>query len=586
MYRFQKAIFSHTSITISHKCVTLRYINSKNLKSKYDAVIIGGGHNGLVAAAYLARSGRQVCVLERRHIVGGAAITEEIIPGFQFSRASYVLSLLKPEIIDDLDLKEHGLKLHFRNPGSYTPLRQHYWESTKRGRSLTLGSNYDENREQIAQFSEKDAQNYLHYERLLFNVVKSISPLMDVSSHTLMEEFINKNILQKIITICTHKELRNAVLALSSMRSETRDLYLFLTASISSILDEWFESEPIKATLATDALIGTMADCNTLCTGYGLLHHMMGNIDGRLGAWAYPEGGMGAVSQAIAKSAVSSGAEIYVNKCVKSIVLDGNNNVRCVESSDGLEIETKLVLSNATPSVTMNLLPENSFTSRYRRTIQHINYTSPVTKINVALSRLPSFDADPTTSSVEMPHHQATIHLNCENTSLLNEAYQDGFNGRLPKRPMIEMVIPSSLDKTIAPPGAHVCLLFTQFTPYKLAGRSWTNEVKEEYANIVFDSIEDYAPGFKSSVVGKEVLSPPDLEEIFGLTGGNIFHGSMSLDQILLNRPASYGWDTYSPETPVGGLLMCGSGAHPGGGVTGMPGKLAALHAIRNKNNS
>ncbi|XP_075238449.1 pyridine nucleotide-disulfide oxidoreductase domain-containing protein 2-like [Lycorma delicatula] len=554
---------------------------STKLEAAYDAVIIGGGHNGLVTAAYLSRAGRKVCVLERRPILGGAAVTEEIVPGFQFSRASYVLSLLRPCIYQDLELKKHGLKLLLRNPGSYTPLREDYW-TNKKAKSLTLGFDSEANKREISKFSSKDAEVFVEYENLLLRLISALNPLMDISAHKLLEEFFKRPLWYKGYQIFFDADFRRAVSGLVNLKADVKTLYQFLTAPILDILNQWFDSEPLKATLATDALIGVMASCTTPGTGYGLLHHMMGSIGDHQSVWVYPEGGMGSVSQAIAKSAKSSGAHLFVNKNVTGICVDTSHNVTAVETSDGIEIKTRLVLSSATPKVTFSLVPREAMNEQYLNSIQNIDFTTSVTKINVALSRLPNFMADRNVvSETPMPHHQATIHLNCENCSLLNDAYNRGSSGHLPSKPMVEMVLPSSLDSTIAPKGAHVCLLFTQFTPYHLTGgRSWNETTKQEYAENVFNLIEEYAPGFKESIIGKEVLCPLDLEEIFGLTEGNIFHGGMQLNQMLLSRPVS-GFSWHSPETPIKGLLLCGAGVHPGGGVTGAPGRLAALHSLK-----
>ncbi|XP_046667325.1 pyridine nucleotide-disulfide oxidoreductase domain-containing protein 2-like [Homalodisca vitripennis] len=551
-----------------------------HLKSKYDVVIIGGGHNGLVAAAYLAKAGAKVCVLERRYLLGGAAVTEEIIPGFKFSRASYVLSLLRPQIYSDLNLKEHGLKVYLRDPYSYTPLREHFWKSTQ-AKSLTLSRNHLKNQEEIAKFSNKDAQVYQKYEELLSRLVDAVEPLMDISPHSLMNTLDQPSAWGKTLSAWNNSSnLTELVKIVFKMGKDIRPLYELMTASPKKVLNRWFESEPLRATLATDALIGTMACTDTPGVGYVLLHHVMGGVEGVKGAWAYPEGGMGAVSAAIATSARSFGAELYTDQMVTAIKTDSSGAAVGVVTSSGIEVDARLVLSNATPAATLSLLPPGTLSEETTSALQAIQYESPVTKINVALSRIPQFLANPTASSDRvMPHHHATIHLNCENCDIVDEAYRDAQRGVLPTRPMIEMVLPSSLDPTLAPPGAHVCLLFTQFTPYHLAGgRVWDTMVREEYAQMVFDCIEEYAPGFKSSVVGKEVLAPPDLEHIFGLSGGNIFHGAMTMDQIFLSRPLASG--SASPMTPVERLLLCGSGAHPGGGVTGAPGRLAALEAI------
>nr|XP_018904495.1 PREDICTED: pyridine nucleotide-disulfide oxidoreductase domain-containing protein 2-like [Bemisia tabaci] len=545
----------------------------KTPKSRYDVVVVGGGHNGLVAAGYLSRAGLSVCVLERRPVLGGAAVTEEIVPGFRFSRCSYVLSLLRPQIIQELQLKEFGLKLHFRDPSSFTVLRD--------GRHLLLGSSHQSNVEQISKFSKRDAQLFTKYEEEMQVLAKGLVPLMDVSPSQL-QKFLEQSSSMKIIELWRSKPLREAAKALSTLGPNARSLWQLMTSPINKVLDKWFESEPLKAGLATDALIGTMAGPFTPGTGYVLMHHVCGNLDGTPGAWAYPEGGMGAVSQALARSAEAHGADLFTDKAVERITIDRNQNADGVVTNDGTEVKATYVLSNATPKVTFDLIADKEvLDSDYVSELERIDYTSPVTKINIAVSRIPQFKGlgGPSGGDEVQPHHRGTIHLNSDSMEEIDVAYQQGVTGHLPDRPMLELVIPSSLDKTISPDGAHVCLVFSQFTKYSLAnGRVWDEDTKNAYAQIVFNSIEDYAPGFKSSIVGYEVLSPPDLESIFGLTGGNIFHGALTLDQLLLCRPVSSG--PASPYTPISKLLICGSGAHPGGGVTGAPGRLAAKEVI------
>jgi phytoene dehydrogenase-like protein len=330
--------------------------------------------------------------------------------------------------------------------------------------------------------------------------------------------------------------------------------------------------------LATDSVIGAMLSPYMPGSGYVLLHHVMGEVEGKKNAWGYAEGGMGGVSQAIARAAQSYGASLHTD-CGVSQILVREGRAVGVRLEDGTEVLANVVLSNATPKVTfLDLLEEGTLSEKFESHIRSIDYTSPVTKINVALSGLPNFshhlpNAD---SGSPSPHHQCTIHINCESTQLLHDAYLPALSGRYSSRPMLELCLPSSLDPTLAPPGCHVASIFSQYTPYHLEG-GWTQEAKERYAEVVFDSIEDYCPGFKGLVVGKEVLTPPDLERIFGLTGGNIFHGAMSLDQLYLSR-TSYLSPAYS--SPVPGLFLCGSGAHPGGGVMGSPGRLAALAVL------
>ncbi|KAM6089986.1 pyridine nucleotide-disulfide oxidoreductase domain-containing protein 2 isoform 2-T2 [Theristicus caerulescens] len=497
------------------------------LQREYDAVVIGAGHNGLVAAAYLQRAGVRTAVLEKRHVLGGAAVTEEIVPGFKFSRASYLLSLLRPQIYSELELQRHGLRVLPRDPYSFTPLL----EDRSPPRSLLLGHNMAQTQQQIAQFSQKDAQAYPEYEAFMGGLVSALDLLLDappVDTAALGQG----SLLQRFRTLQTLRPLLRAGLALGRQLPRC---YEVLTAPISKILDQWFESEPLKATLATDAVIGAMASPHTPGSGYVLLHHVMGELEGRRGAWGYVAGGMGALSQAIARAAAAHGAHIFTEK---------------------------------------EQLP-NDFVQRIRQ----VDTRSPVTKINVAVDRLPSFLAAPNTrDSRPLPHHQCSIHLNCEDTHLLHQAFTEATHGHPSSRPMIELCIPSALDPGLAPQGCHVVSLFTQYTPSVLAGRQpWDEQARNAYADTVFDCIEAYAPGFKASVIGRDILTPPDLERIFGLPSGNIFHGGMSLDQLYFARPAP----SYSGyRSPVPSLYLCGSGAHPGGGVMGAAGRNAARVAL------
>eukprot|EP00079_Xenopus_tropicalis_P011025 XP_002936488.2 PREDICTED: pyridine nucleotide-disulfide oxidoreductase domain-containing protein 2 [Xenopus tropicalis] len=545
------------------------------LKLKYDAVIIGGGHNGLVAAAYLQRSGVNTVVLERRHVIGGAAVTEEIIQGFKFSRASYLLSLLRPQIYKDLELKKHGLKVYFRDPHSFTPILE-----TSNGhepRSLLLGGDMAENQRQIAKFSERDAKAYPEYESFMNRLVLAIDPLLDAPPLD-TKAILEGPLLNRLKSLKTLQPLLKAGLTIGSQFPK---YYEVLTAPICKILDQWFESEPLKCTLATDAVIGAMASPETPGSGYVLLHHVMGELEGKKGCWGYVEGGMGMVSQAIAKSAAASGAEIYTEKVVEQILVDQSGKASGVVLQDGTEVQSRLVLSNASPHHTFsNLIPKEQLPADFMTMISQFNAKSPVTKINVAVDRLPNFLAAPNRNNGEaMPHHQCSIHLNSEDMQLLNDAYEEASRGIPSTRPMIELCIPSVLDPTLAPPGCHVISLFTQYTPYTLSGGcQWNEAERNRYADTVFDWIEKYAPGFKSSVIGRDILTPPDLERIFGLPGGNIFHGSMSLDQLYFSRPVP----TFSNyRTPITSLYLCGSGSHPGGGVMGAPGRNAALVALQ-----
>ncbi|XP_041517694.1 pyridine nucleotide-disulfide oxidoreductase domain-containing protein 2 isoform X2 [Microtus oregoni] len=527
------------------------------LKPEYDAVVIGAGHNGLVAAAYLQRFGVNTVVFERRHVIGGAAVTEEIIPGFKFSRASYLLSLLRLQIYTDLELKKHGLKLHFRNPYSFTPMLEEGTLS-KAPRSLLLGTDMAGNQKQISQFSQKDAQAFPRYEEFMKRLVLAIDPLLDAIPVD-TAAFQHSSLLQRLRALST---LRPLLKAGRTLGAQLPQYYQVLTAPISKVLDLWFESEPLKATLATDAVIGAMTSPHTPGSGYVLLHHVMGSLEGTQGAWGYVQGGMGALSDAIASSATAHGASIFTEK-------------------DGQEVRSRVVLSCASPQITfLELTPQEWLPKAFVKRISQLDTQSPVTKINVAVDRLPNFRAAPNVPRDQIqPHHQCSIHLNCEDTLLLHQAFEDAKGGLPSQRPMIELCIPSSLDPTLAPPGCHVVSLFTQYTPYTLAGsKTWDEQEKNTYADKVFDCIEAYAPGFKSSVLARDILTPPDLERIFGLPGGNIFHGAMSLDQLYFARPVP---QHSGYRCPVQGLYLCGSGAHPGGGVMGAAGRNAAHVVFR-----
>ncbi|XP_017735994.1 PREDICTED: pyridine nucleotide-disulfide oxidoreductase domain-containing protein 2 isoform X5 [Rhinopithecus bieti] len=534
------------------------------------------GHNGLVAAAYLQRLGVNTAVFERRHVIGGAAVTEEIVPGFKFSRASYLLSLLRPQIYTDLELKKHGLRLHLRNPYSFTPMLEEV-AGSKVPRSLLLGTDMAENQKQIAQFSRKDAQVFPRYEEFMHRLALAIDPLLDAAPVD-MVAFQRGSLLQRIKSLSTLKPLLKAGRILGAHLPE---YYEVLTAPISKVLDQWFESEPLKATLATDAVIGAMTSPRTPGSGYVLLHHVMGGLEGMQGAWGYVQGGMGALSDAIASSATTHGASIFTEKTVVKVQVNSEGCVQGVVLEDGTEVRSKVVLSNTSPQITfLKLTPQEWLPEKFLEKISQLDTRSPVTKINVAVDRLPSFLAAPNAPRGHpLPHHQCSIHLNCEDTLFLHQAFEDAMDGLPSHRPMIELCIPSALDPTLAPSGCHVVSLFTQYTPYTLAGgKAWDERERDAYADRVFDCIEVYAPGFKDSVVGRDILTPPDLERIFGLPGGNIFHCAMSLDQLYFARPVPL---HSGYRCPLQGLYLCGSGAHPGGGVMGAAGRNAAHAAFR-----
>ncbi|KAH9663158.1 Amino oxidase domain-containing protein [Citrus sinensis] len=518
---------------------------TRTLKGKkWDALVIGGGHNGLIAAAYLARGGLSVAVLERRHVIGGAAVTEELIPGFKFSRCSYLQSLLRPSVIRELELKKHGLKLLKPIATSFTPCLD--------GLYLLLGFDDQQNNSEISKFSKRDADTYPRYENELSKFCKIMDFLLDspppealhgdLSFHDLLRDKMQKSVFWA-------RCLRHV---LSLGQKDLVDFMDILLSPTTKILNKWFESDVLKATVAADAITGSMASIHAPGSGYVLLHHVMGETDGDRNLWSHVEGGMGSVSLAISKAATKAGAHILVNTEVSQIMIGDSGEVDGVLLVDGTRVHSSFVLSNATPYKTF----------------------MGVTKINVAVDKLPQFHCFKSSQLEVGPHHTATVHIGCESMEEIGSACQDAWNGLPSRRPVMEMTIPSSLDKTISPPGKHVVSLFTQYTPYKPSDGSWEDPTyRESYGQKCFSLIDEYAPGFSSSVIGYDLLTPPDLEREFGLTGGNIFHGAMGLDSLFLMRPVK-GWSGY--RTPVRGLYLCGSGSHPGGGVMGAPGRNAA----------
>ncbi|KAL4023744.1 pyridine nucleotide-disulfide oxidoreductase domain-containing protein 2-like [Cucumis melo var. makuwa] len=542
---------------------------------KWDALVIGGGHNGLTAAAYLARGGLSVAVLERRHVLGGAAVTEELIPGFKFSRCSYLQSLLRPSVIKELELARHGLKLLKRNPSSFTPCLD--------GRYLLLGPNKDLNYSEISKFSKRDADAYPRYEAQLERFCKFMDILLDSPTPETMHgvsslKYRLEDKLEK--SAFWAKCLRSA---LSLGQKDLVDFMDLLFSPASKVLNNWFEGDVLKATLATDAVIGSVASVHTPGSGYVLLHHVMGETDGDRGIWSYVEGGMGSVSMAIANAARDAGAHIITNAEVSGFMVEDSGRVKGVRLVDGTCVQASTVLSNATPYKTfMELLPHDILPDEFLRAIKHIDYRSATTKINLAVEKVPQFPCCKLSPSEARDQLVGTIHIGAESMEEIDSACQDAVNGIPSRRPIIEMTIPSILDQTISPPGKHVINLFIQYTPYKPSDGSWEDPVyRESFAQRCFSLIDEYAPGFSSSIIGYDMLTPPDLEREIGLTGGNIFHGAMGLDSLFLLRPVK-GWSNY--RSPVKGLYLCGSGSHPGGGVMGAPGRNAANLVLQDLN--
>ena len=522
----------------------------------YDAVIIGGGHNGLVAAAYLARAKWKVLVLERRPLVGGACVTEEtIFPGYKVSTAAYVNSLFRPEIIRDLRLRDYGFEVIERDPASFSPFED--------GRYLMLGPERAMNLREIAKFSPKDAQNYSRYEAMLERVASFLEPTLVQTPPNVLRPSL-RDLLS----------LGKLGLSMKKLGPTMGEAIEVLAGPARSILDRWFESEELKATLATDAIIGAFAAPSMPGTAYVLFHHVMGETNGKRGVWSYVKGGMGALSQALAKAAADLGVEIRTDAEVAKILVKGGAAIG-VALANGAEFHARTVASNVDCRLTFEtFLDAGMLPPEFLAEIKRIDYSSASAKINIALSALPNFTSCPGTSPG--PQHRGTIHL-CPDQDFIERGYDDAKYGLPSRRPIVEATIPSSVDPTLAPPGRHLMSMFCQYAPYTLKDGVWDETAKNAFADRCFDELERYAPGFKTSVIARQVLSPLDIEKTFNLTGGNIFQGAMSLNKLFMLRPAP-GYASY--RTPIKQLFLCGAAAHPGGGVMGAAGWNAAREML------
>ncbi len=524
--------------------------------SHYNAIIVGAGHNGLVTACYLARAGWRVLILERRHILGGACVSEETFPGFRVSTAAYVNSLFRQDIIRDFGLEKYGFQVLEREPSSFTPFPD--------GRHLLLGADHRLNHEEISKFSTRDANNYSAYEDMLDRIKRVVDPIL-----TMTPPDIRKPGLRDLWNLF---HLGRDFLKLGRYRSDAIELF---TCPARTILDRWFESEQLKGTLATDAVIGTMASPSTPGTAYILLHHLMGETKGRRGMWGYVRGGMGGLTQALAAAARDLKVDIRCSAEVNHILIQ-DRTVSGVTLDDGDEFYAPVVASNADAHITFRRLVDPKHLPKdFLEAVDRISYESASLKINVALSELPNFLAHPDASS-RGRHLRGTIHI-CPDLDYIEHAFDDAKYGRPSTYPILECTIPSVVDPTVAPPGKHLMSLFVQYAPYKLNGATW-DELRESVADRCFDILNEYAPNFRAAVLSRQILTPLDLERTFNLTGGNIFQGAMTLNQLFCFRPL-LGYANY--RTPIAGLYLCGSAAHPGGGVMGTPGANAAREILR-----
>jgi phytoene dehydrogenase-like protein len=523
-----------------------------------DVVIVGGGHNGLVCAAYLAAAGLKVTVLERRGVVGGAAVTEEFHPGFRNSVAAYTVSLLNPKVIRDLDLSRHGLRVVERGLANFLPLNDSEY--------LKIGGGKTE--QEVAKFSARDAGRLAAYgERL--DIVADV--LRDLVLET-PPNVTAGSWLEALPELLRSARLGKRIAKLDmSMRRELLDLFV---KSAGDYLDAWFESAPIKAAYGFDGIVGNYASPYAAGSAYVLLHHVFGEVNGKKGAWGHAIGGMGAITQAMAKAAVERGVDIRVSSPVREVLVEAGRAVGVVTES-GEAIRARSVVSNLNPKLLYgSLIDPASLPQDFRERISHWRCGSGTFRMNVALSSLPDFTVLPGSALAE--HHTSGI-IMAPSLAYMDQAYLDAKAGGWSKRPIVEMLIPSTLDDSLAPPGQHVASLFCQHVaPVLPNGASWDDH-REQVADVMIDLVNSHAPNFKASVLGRQIMSPLDLERTFGLIGGDIFHGALSLDQMFSARPM-LGHGDY--RGPLKGLYMCGSGTHPGGGVTGAPGHNAAREII------
>lgn len=520
---------------------------------RYDALIVGAGHNGLVAAAYLAGAGLRTLVLERRPLVGGACVTEELIPGHRFSTASYVCSLLRPEIIADLALHEHGFEM--------LPCRTSFTVFPD-GRALLLGLGADEDAREIARYSNNDARAYPRFNAALARLADLIRPTLAMTPPDPAAPGMGD--LVRLL------RLGNRFRRLP--RPDQTLLTKMMTMSCAALLDEWFESSALKASLAPTSTIGTYGSPRTPGTAFILLHYYLGEANGTPGSWGFVRGGMGGLAEALAAAARSRGAEIRVDGAVEHILVKGAS-ARGVVLESGEEIEGRVIVSNADPKRTfLRLVDRADLPPEFVRGIETFRCAGNSAKINLAVSELPDFTALPG----DGPHLRGSIQICGADESYLEAAFDDFKAGRPSRRPFLEVTIPSTVDGTLAPAGHHVMSMSMKFVPYRPATGDWESR-REELGDLAIDTLAACAPNLRRSILFRQILTPRDLEERFGLTGGNIGHGDMALDQLFAMRPL-LGWARY--RTPIDGLYLCGAGTHPGGGVMGACGRNAAREIL------
>jgi phytoene dehydrogenase-like protein len=516
--------------------------------TKYDVIVIGGGHNGLVNAAYLARAGKRVLVLERRHVLGGAAVTEEVFPGFKFSVCSYVVSLLRPEIIRELDLPRHGLEI-LPLDGTFTPMPN--------GDYLWRVNDHAKTRREIARHSRLDAEAYDEYGKAMLEMAQFVKPVMNMTPPD--PASLNLKGLLELLTMGRRFQ-----------KLSTEDKYnqvQLMTMSAVDFLDQWFETDVLKATMSASGIIGTFLGVRSPGTAYVLLHHYMGEIDGAFRSWGLSRGGTGAISISIANAAREAGAEIRTGTAIAKIILK-NGAAKGVVLENGDEFYADTISSSVDPRLTfMKMVGEEHLPEDFVEDIKRYKFRGSSGKVNLALDALPDFKSLPGAG----PHLRGAVSIS-PSVDYMERAYDDAKYGQYSRRPYIDMVIPTLTDPSVAPPGKHVMSCFVQYAPYNLKG-NWDDE-REAFGDTVIDTIAEHAPNIKDIILHRQVLTPLDLEREFGLSEGNIFQGELTLEQLFFLRPAP-GWAQY--RSPIKSLYMCGSATHPGGGIMGASGRNAAM---------
>src|SRR5271157_109890 len=523
------------------------------MPQSYDVVVIGGGHNGLVNAAYLAKAGKKVLVLERRGVLGGAAVTEEIIPGFLFSELSYVVSLLRPEIIRELDLPRHGLEI-LPLDGTFSPMLN--------GDYLWRVNDHAKTQREIRRHSRMDAEAYDEFSKLMTPMCRFVKPLLSM--------------IPPDPTTLNPRDLKQLNFLLQRFRELSSDerytLVQLMTMSAADFLDQWFETDVLKATMSASGIIGTFLGVRSPGTAYVLLHHYMGEIDGAFRSWGFARGGTGAISNAIADAAREAGVEIRTESPIARILVK-NGQARGVALANGDDIAADVVSSSVDPHLTfLRMIEPGQLPDDFLEEVRRYKFRGSSGKVNLALDALPDFKCLPGSGA----HLRGAISIS-PSVDYMERAYDEAKYGKYSSRPYIDMVIPTLTDPSVAPPGKHVMSCFVQYAPYKLKEGTW-DEQREAFGDNVVNTIADYTPNLKNIILHRQVLTPLDLERDFGLTEGNIFQGELTLEQLFFLRPVP-GWAQY--RTPIKNLYMCGSATHPGGGIMGAPGRLAAMQILK-----